>query len=293
MEYTYDRESGIFGRHEACSYIEVHARRSTHSQFNKVFDTKKGRQQDMTLTLLPAVDVRNGKAVRLKQGASGSETDYGSPLEAARTWADAGASWIHLVDLDAAFGTGNNHAELAAIARELGSSIHIEMSGGIRDDASLHAAFEAGASRVNIGTAALENPEWAVSVIKEFGDRVAVGLDVRGHTLAARGWVKEGGDLFEAMTMLDAAGCVRYVVTDVTRDGMMSGPNLALLREVGERTQAKVSASGGISSIADLRAIAKLGEYGVDSAILGKALYARAFTLQQALEAVGSGAAEA
>ena len=242
----------------------------------------------MSLTLLPAVDVRNGKAVRLKQGASGSETDYGSPLDAAQAWAGAGASWIHLVDLDAAFGTGNNRTELAAIARELGSSINIEMSGGIRDDASLKAAFDAGATRVNIGTAALEDPDWTVSVIAQYGERVAVGLDVRGHTLAARGWVKEGGDLFEAMTMLDAAGCARYVVTDVTRDGMMSGPNLALLREVGERTPAKVSASGGISSIADLRAIAQLEQYGVDSAILGKALYAGAFTLEEALAAVNA-----
>ena len=247
----------------------------------------------MSLTLLPAVDVRDGKAVRLKQGAAGSETDYGSPLEAARTWASAGASWIHLVDLDAAFGTGDNRAELRRIVQELGTTIHIEISGGIRDDASLRAAFDAGASRVNIGTAALENPDWTVSIIREFGSRVAVGLDVRGHTLAARGWVKEGGDVFETMKLLDQAGCSRYVVTDVTRDGMMSGPNLTLLREVGERTSAKVTASGGISSIDDLRAIAKLGEYGVDSAILGKALYARAFTLQEALQAVQRDQSEA
>jgi 1-(5-phosphoribosyl)-5-[(5-phosphoribosylamino)methylideneamino] imidazole-4-carboxamide isomerase/N-(5'phosphoribosyl)anthranilate isomerase len=235
------------------------------------------------LTLLPAVDVRDGKAVRLRQGESGSETDYGSPLEAARTWVESGASWIHLVDLDAAFGTGDNRAQLREIVAELGDTVSIEMSGGVRDDESLKAALDAGAARVNIGTAALENPEWTRRVIGEYGEQVAVGLDVRGHTLAARGWVKEGGDLFETMDMLNAAGCSRYVVTDVTRDGMMSGPNLELLREVAQRTDAKVTASGGISSLDDLRAIAELASFGVDSAILGKSLYARAFTLEQAL----------
>jgi|WP_274964051.1 1-(5-phosphoribosyl)-5-[(5-phosphoribosylamino)methylideneamino] imidazole-4-carboxamide isomerase/N-(5'phosphoribosyl)anthranilate isomerase len=235
------------------------------------------------LILLPAVDVRDGKAVRLRQGESGSETDYGSPLEAARTWVESGASWIHLVDLDAAFGTGDNRAQLREIVAELGDMVSIEMSGGVRDDESLKAALDAGAARVNIGTAALENPEWTKRVIGEYGEQVAVGLDVRGHTLAARGWVKEGGDLFETMDMLNAAGCSRYVVTDVTRDGMMSGPNLELLREVAQRTDAKVTASGGISSLDDLRAIAELASFGVDSAILGKSLYARAFTLEQAL----------
>ncbi|PST49629.1 bifunctional 1-(5-phosphoribosyl)-5-((5-phosphoribosylamino)methylideneamino)imidazole-4-carboxamide isomerase/phosphoribosylanthranilate isomerase PriA [Bifidobacterium callitrichos] len=238
----------------------------------------------MSLTLLPAVDVRDGKAVRLRQGESGSETDYGSPLEAARTWVESGAEWIHLVDLDAAFGTGDNRAQLREIVHELGDRVNIEMSGGVRDDASLDAALEAGAARVNIGTAALENPEWTRKAIAKYGERVAVGLDVRGHTLAARGWTREGGDLFETMKMLDDAGCSRYVVTDVARDGMMSGPNLDLLREVAERTDAKVTASGGIAKLDDLRNIRTLADLGVDSAILGKSLYARAFTLEEALE---------
>ena len=237
----------------------------------------------MSLTLLPAVDVCDGKAVRLRQGESGSETDYGSPLDAARTWVEAGAEWIHLVDLDAAFGTGDNRAQLKAIVRELGRKVHIEMSGGVRDDASLDAALEAGAARVNIGTAALENPEWTRRAIARYGDQVAVGLDVRGHTLAARGWTREGGDLFETIAMLDDACCSRYVVTDVARDGMMSGPNLTLLREVAERTDAKVTASGGIASLDDLKAIRELARFGVDSAILGKSLYARAFSLEEAL----------
>lgn len=238
----------------------------------------------MSLTLLPAVDVRDGKAVRLRQGESGSETDYGSPLEAARLWAQKGAQWIHLVDLDAAFGTGNNRSQLRDIVAELSDSVHIEMSGGIRDDESLTAALEAGASRVNIGTAALEQPQWTADAIREFGDKVAVGLDVRGRILAARGWVKEGGDLFDAIEQLNAAGCSRYVVTDVTRDGMMTGPNLELLRSVAEATDAHVTASGGIAHLDDLRAIATLREVGVDSAILGKSLYAGAFTLEEALE---------
>ncbi|MCI1983194.1 MAG: bifunctional 1-(5-phosphoribosyl)-5-((5-phosphoribosylamino)methylideneamino)imidazole-4-carboxamide isomerase/phosphoribosylanthranilate isomerase PriA [Bifidobacteriaceae bacterium] len=238
-----------------------------------------------SLTLLPAVDVRDGKAVRLKQGASGSETDYGSPMEAAYAWADAGARWIHLVDLDAAFGTGDNRAVLREITDRLGDMVHIELSGGIRDDDSLDAALESGASRVNIGTAALENPDWTATAITKYGDKVAVGLDVRGHTLAARGWVKEGGELFETVDFLNKVGCARYVVTDVARDGMMSGPNLTLLSEVAERTNAMVTASGGISSLEDLRAIHGLKADNVDAAILGKALYARAFTLQEALDA--------
>ena len=235
------------------------------------------------LILLPAVDVAGGKAVRLTQGEAGTETSYGDPVDAAAAWARDGAQWIHLVDLDAAFGRGNNTAVIRRVIKQL-RGVQVELSGGIRDDASLEAALESGASRINLGTAALENPEWTAAAIARYGDRVAVGLDVRGHTLAARGWVREGGDLFDTMAVLDRAGCSRYVVTDVARDGMMSGPNIALLREVAERTDAKVTASGGISSLDDLRAIAKLAPLGVDSAILGKSLYAKAFTLEQALE---------
>ncbi|NEG70030.1 bifunctional 1-(5-phosphoribosyl)-5-((5-phosphoribosylamino)methylideneamino)imidazole-4-carboxamide isomerase/phosphoribosylanthranilate isomerase PriA [Bifidobacterium choloepi] len=241
----------------------------------------------MALTLLPAVDVRDGKAVRLRKGESGSETDYGSPLDAARTWAELGAEWIHLVDLDAAFGTGDNRALLTDIVAELGDRVKIELSGGIRDDASLDAAIAAGAARVNIGTAALENPDWTREAIAKHGDKVAVGLDVRGHTLAARGWTKDGGDLFETMAMLDDAGCSRYVVTDVNRDGMMSGPNITLLREVAERTTARVTASGGISKLQDLIDIRDDTPLNVDAAILGKSLYAGAFTLPEALGIAG------
>ena len=241
----------------------------------------------MTLVLLPAVDVQDGAAVRLVQGAAGSETSYGDPLEAALTWQRGGAEWIHLVDLDAAFGRGDNRALLADVVKQL--DVAVELSGGIRDDASLDAALATGCARVNLGTAALESPDWVRRAIARHGDRIAVGLDVRGTTLAARGWTREGGDLWETMARLDADGCARYVVTDVHRDGTLTGPNLQLLHDVCARTEAAVVASGGVSSLDDLRAIDELrlkDGRSVEGAIIGKALYAGAFTLPDALAAV-------
>jgi phosphoribosyl isomerase A len=238
------------------------------------------------LILLPAVDVAGGQAVRLVQGAAGSETSYGDPLDAALAWQSAGAEWIHLVDLDAAFGRGSNAELLAEVTGKL--DVKVEMSGGIRDDASLERALSTGCARVNIGTAAMENPDWVAAVIAAHGDRVAIGLDVRGRTLAARGWTKEGGDLYEALARLDAEGCARYVVTDVLKDGMLRGPNLDLYRDVCSRTKAPVVASGGVSSLDDLRALASLVPVGVEGAIVGKALYAGAFTLAEALAEVSS-----
>jgi phosphoribosyl isomerase A len=240
----------------------------------------------VSLTLLPAVDVAGGQAVRLVQGAVGSETSYGDPVEAALAWQRAGASWIHLVDLDAAFGRGSNAELLAKVVAAM--DINVEMSGGIRDDVSLERALTTGCARVNIGTAALENPEWVRSVIARYGDKIAVGLDVRGTTLAARGWTSEGGDLYETLHRLNAEGCARYVVTDVLKDGTLRGPNLGLLHDVCSWTSAPVVASGGVSSLADLRALASLVPIGVEGAIVGKALYARAFTLEEALEEVAA-----
>ncbi|GAA0618321.1 bifunctional 1-(5-phosphoribosyl)-5-((5-phosphoribosylamino) methylidenea mino)imidazole-4-carboxamide isomerase/phosphoribosylanthranilate isomerase PriA [Sporichthya brevicatena] len=238
------------------------------------------------LELLPAVDVADGQAVRLVQGEAGSETSYGDPLAAALAWQSAGAEWIHLVDLDAAFGRGSNRELLHEVVAKL--DVKVEMSGGIRDDESLEAAMATGCARVNIGTAALENPQWCARAIARWGDRVAVGLDVRGTTLAARGWTKEGGDIWEVLARLDSEGCARYVVTDVTKDGTLKGPNLDLLREVCARTDKPVVASGGVSSLDDLRAIATLVPLGVEGAIVGKALYAQAFTLEEALAAVAA-----
>jgi len=240
---------------------------------------------DPRLELLPAVDVADGQAVRLVQGEAGSETGYGDPLDAALAWQAAGAEWIHLVDLDAAFGRGGNRELLATVVGKL--DVRVELSGGIRDDASLEAAMATGCARVNLGTAALENPDWTRRAIATWGDRIAVGLDVRGTTLAARGWTREGGDLWETLARLDADGCARYVVTDATKDGTLRGPNLDLLREVCSRTSKPVVASGGVATLDDIAALRGLARDGVEGAIVGKALYAGAFTLPDALDVAG------
>ncbi|MFC4123343.1 bifunctional 1-(5-phosphoribosyl)-5-((5-phosphoribosylamino)methylideneamino)imidazole-4-carboxamide isomerase/phosphoribosylanthranilate isomerase PriA [Nocardia rhizosphaerae] len=242
----------------------------------------------MSLVLLPAVDVANGEAVRLVQGEAGSETGYGSPRDAALAWQQAGAEWVHLVDLDAAFGKGSNRDLIAQVIGEL--DVKVELSGGIRDDDSLKAALATGCARVNIGTAAIENPQWCARVLGEYGDRVAVGLDVKQidgeWRLRGRGWVTDGGDLWEVLERLERDGCARYVVTDVSKDGTLTGPNLDLLSQVANAAEAPVVASGGISVLDDLVAIAGLAEDGVEGAIIGKALYAGRFTLPEALAAV-------
>jgi len=237
------------------------------------------------LELLPAVDVKDGKAVRLVQGELAQESIYGAPLEVALEFQYAGAEWLHLVDLDAAFGRGENTSLLAEVVGRL--DIKVELSGGIRDDESLKRALATGCTRVNLGTAALENPEWTARVIAEHGDRIAVGLDVRGQTLAARGWTKEGGDLFETLARLDRDGCARYVVTDVAKDGTLAGPNIELLKSVCAATSKPVIASGGISSLDDIVALTALVATGVEGAIVGKALYAGKFTLEEALKVSG------
>ena len=237
------------------------------------------------LELLPAVDIVDGRAVQLVQGVAGSGGEFGDPYEAAKRWQDLGAQWLHLVDLDAAFGRGSNYALIATIVGRL--DLQVELSGGIRDEDSLSRALATGCRRVNIGTAALENPQWTAQAIATHGDRVAIGLDVRGTTLAARGWTREGGDLWETLARLDAEGCSRYVVTDVARDGMLSGPNVDLLREVCARTDRPVVASGGVSTLADIKALRALVGDGVEGAIVGSALYKGAFTLTEALDVAG------
>jgi len=238
------------------------------------------------LILLPAVDVAGGKAVRLTQGEAGTETNYGDPVDAAVDWARQGADWIHLVDLDAAFGRGSNTSIIRKVIKQV-RGVQVEVSGGIRDDRSLETALESGATRINLGTAALENPEWAADVIGRYGDVIAVGLDVRGTTLAARGWTQEGGDLWAVLGRLETAGCSRYVVTDVTKDGTLRGPNLDLLRQITSRTTKPVVASGGVSSLDDIAALRDLVPLGVEGAIVGKALYTGAFTLAEALDVAG------
>ena len=244
----------------------------------------------MTFTLLPAVDVVNGQAVRLDQGEAGTEKVYGDPLSAAKQWQDEGATWLHFVDLDAAFGRGSNHELMADITRQL--DINVELTGGIRDDASLERALATGAKRVNIGTAALQNPEWMESVIARYGDKVAIDLAVREENgqwqTKGNGWTSDGGDLWEVLERFDAAGCTRFVVTDVSKDGTLAGPNVELLREVSAATDALVTASGGIATIEDVTQIASYVDEGIDSVIIGKALYEKRFTLREALAAVGA-----
>jgi phosphoribosylanthranilate isomerase len=237
------------------------------------------------LVLLPAVDVAGGRAVRMVRGRAGTETSYGDPLGAALAWQAAGAEWVHLVDLDAAFGRGANRDLLAEVVGRLDAAV--ELSGGIRDDESLSAALATGCARVNLGTAALEDPHWTADAISRYGDKIAVGLDVRGITLAARGWTRDSGDLWVVLERLEREGCSRYVVTDVGRDGTLGGPNLDLLRAVCERTDRPVVASGGVSSLADVAALRSLVPLGVEGAIVGKALYAGRFTLAAALEVAG------
>lgn len=238
------------------------------------------------LILLPAVDVADGKAVRLTQGEAGTETNYGDPVDAALDFAKQGAQWIHLVDLDAAFGRGSNAGVLRKVIKQV-KGVQVELSGGIRDDRTLEAALDSGAARINLGTAALENPEWAADVIGRYGDVIAVGLDVRGTTLAARGWTRDGGDLWTVLDRLESAGCSRYVVTDVTKDGTLQGPNVELLREMTSRTPKPIVASGGVSSLDDIAALRDLVPLGVEGVIVGKALYAGAFTLAEALDVAG------
>ncbi|WP_291525573.1 bifunctional 1-(5-phosphoribosyl)-5-((5-phosphoribosylamino)methylideneamino)imidazole-4-carboxamide isomerase/phosphoribosylanthranilate isomerase PriA [Branchiibius sp. NY16-3462-2] len=237
------------------------------------------------LELLPAVDVAGGQAVQLVQGVAGTGGQFGDPWEAAKAWQDQGAEWLHLVDLDAAFGRGSNAPLLADIVGRL--DIKVEMSGGIRDQESLERALATGCRRVNLGTAALEDPEWTAAAIAQYGDRIAVGLDVRGTTLAARGWTKEGGDLWETLARLDSEGCARYVVTDVAKDGMLQGPNIALLQQVCDRTDRPVVASGGVSTLADIEALRTMVSAGVEGAIIGSALYRGAFGLPEALDIAG------
>lgn len=244
----------------------------------------------MTFTLLPAVDVVNGQAVRLDQGEAGTEKVYGNPLSAAKQWQEEGATWLHFVDLDAAFGRGSNHELMADITRQL--DINVELTGGIRDDASLERALATGAKRVNIGTAALQNPEWMESVIARYGDKVAIDLAVREENgqwqTKGNGWTSDGGDLWEVLERFDAAGCTRFVVTDVSKDGTLAGPNVELLREVSAATDAFVTASGGIATIEDVVQVASYVDEGIDSVIIGKALYEKRFTLREALTAVGA-----
>ncbi len=233
-------------------------------------------------TLYPAIDIRDGRAVRLTQGRSDEETVYGEdPVEVARGFAATGTTWLHVVDLDAAFtGEPRNRHLIERIVDETGC--RVQASGGVRTLADVEAALVYGAERVVLGTMALKDPSFVQRVLDAVGPRVAVGLDARGTTLQARGWTEEAGDLFEALEAFTAMGVPRFVYTDVARDGMLAGPNIEMLQRVADATSAQVTASGGVSSLEDLAALAACHER-VDAAIVGKALYSERFTLAEAL----------
>jgi 1-(5-phosphoribosyl)-5-[(5-phosphoribosylamino)methylideneamino] imidazole-4-carboxamide isomerase/N-(5'phosphoribosyl)anthranilate isomerase len=234
--------------------------------------------------LLPAVDIRDGRCVRLSQGDFDRETVYDDdPVAVAKRYESEGAEWLHVVDLDAALqGVPKNRELVADVIRSV--EIPVQCSGGIRDAAAVDAAHDAGARRVVIGTAALRDPAFVEETVEKHGDFVAVGLDVRGQTLQARGWTEEAGELWPTLVRLVKNGVQRFIVTDVMRDGMLEGPNLTLLAEVLDYTDRPVVASGGVSSVEDLRRLASIR---VEGCIVGKALYAGRFTLPEALQAAG------
>jgi phosphoribosyl isomerase A len=237
------------------------------------------------LTLYPAVDIKDGRAVRLTQGRADEETVYDAdPVAAAQRFADAGTPWLHVVDLDAAFtGEPRNRHLIAAIVEATGC--RVQASGGVRTVADVEASLGYGAERVVIGTMALTDPGFVADVLDRVGPRIAIGLDARGTTLQARGWTEEAGDLFDALERFTAMGVPRFVYTDVAKDGMLEGPNVEMLAKVADATTAAVTASGGVSSLDDLRTLAACHPR-VDAAIVGKALYSGAFTLEEALGAV-------
>ena len=236
------------------------------------------------LGIFPAIDVKDGVAIRLTKGELNNQSKYGDPLEVANEFVKSGVNWIHLVDLDAAFGIGDNSEILASIIKNI--NIKIQLSGGIKDEQSLNKALATGCSRINIATSALEQLEWVESVIHKHGDKICVSLDVNGKVLSPRGSNKSGGDLFQVITRLDKARCARYVLTDVNRDGALNGPNLELLKEVTSFTKTPIMASGGVSSLIDVKSLMQLTNQGVEAVIIGKALYTGAFTLTQALATV-------
>ena len=234
------------------------------------------------IELLPAVDVLGGKVAQLVQGVAGTEKTFGDPVEAALRWQNAGAEWIHLVDIDAAFARGDNRELLAEVVRAV--DIDVELSGGVRDEESLTAALATGCRRAVIGSDALANPDWCRRAIADHGDRVAVALDVRGETLSPRGGYDDVGELFGTLARLDSEGCSRYVVTDVDRDGALHGPNFELLRAVCAATDRPVVASGGVAGLQDVADLQAMRSEGLEGAVVGTALHERRFTLEQALE---------
>lgn len=252
--------------------------------------TTNGQESDAALPhslspliLFPSIDIAGGQSVRLSRGDRESQESYGSPLEIAETWIQSGAEWIHLVDLDAAYGTGHNRELLSEVVKKC-QAINVQVSGGIRDEQSFSAAIATGASRINLATSALLDLDFVEAVISEYKERVAVALDVKDSRLVARGTQEDVGELLTVLNQLEQLGCERYIVTDITRDGALLGPNYELLRSVMAETEKPVIASGGISGLIDIQKLSTLRSMGLEGAILGKALYVGRFSLEQALE---------
>lgn len=258
---------------------------SQQEDFKRQDIGQAGAPELSSFELLPAIDVSNGLSVR--PGDQNSQESFGSPKDIASGWIASGANWIHLVDLDAAYGKGENRKLINEVVA-LCTGIQVQVSGGIRDQDSLIAALATGATRINLATSALLDMPWVESVISNYSNQISVSLDVSGSRLVARGSGEEVGELEQVLARLEEFGCARYVVTDVTRDGSLSGPNLELLEQVLSQTAKPVVASGGIAELADLQALVALRFKGLAGAILGKALYVGRFSLEQALKVVSS-----
>ena len=244
-----------------------------------------GAPELSSFELLPAIDVSNGLSVR--PGTENSNESFGSPMDIASEWIASGAKWIHLVDLDAAYGKGENRKLISEVVSRC-TGINVQISGGIRDQESLTAALQTRASRINLATSALMDMPWVESVISTHGNQISVSLDASGSRLVARGSGEDVGKLEPVLQQLEDLGCARYVVTDVKRDGSLNGPNLELLEQVLSLTGKPVIASGGIAELSDLEALVGLRSKGLAGAILGKALYVGRFSLEQALTVVSS-----
>ena len=239
------------------------------------------------LNVIPAIDIKGARAVRLKQGKKDHVTDYGDPVERAYEFQRAGAEWLHVVDLDAAFGEGSNWKIVESIVKQI--DIKVEVSGGIRDDRSLDRALSSGSHRVTIGTAAMENPAWISEKFEDLAEKIIVALDIRDGRVATRGWTEETVPYREAIKRLDGVGCLRYMVTDISKDGTLTGPNLSLLEDVASNTESSVIASGGVALLEDIASLRHLVALGIEGAVIGKALYEGVFTVAEAIEVAERG----
>ncbi len=255
-------------------------------------DSRRG-PRGLSFTVYPAVDISGGRCVRLLQGRFGTETVYSDdPVDVAFGFSAAGARWLHIVDLDGArTGVPANRALVLEAIRV--ATCPVQAGGGMRTLEDVEEALVAGASRVVLGTVALEDPAAVAAACRRYGERIAVSLDARGGELSSHGWtVGTGMPVLEAVTAFEEAGVALFIYTDVTRDGTMSGPDVAGLDTLADATSLPVIASGGISSLDDLRSVARLHSQGVCGAIVGRALYEHKFGVADANQIAAQAAGE-